>query len=246
MEEKETDWFTDWFNTPFYSELYQNRNNEEARQFISRLLGKMPLTGSETILDLACGTGRHSIYLNSLGFDVIGADISKFSINRAQQHANEKLHFVQHDMRLPLHATVDVVFNLFTSFGYFDDPTDNLRVLQSVSESLKPGGYFLLDYLNAEPVIPQLPIRETKQFGSNRYDIHKYFDEPFIYKEIHVSTPNTKHSFREQVTRFSKAELSNMLEDSNFSVVEWFGNYKLDGFDVQTSPRLIVLAQLND
>lgn len=245
MEEKESTWFKEWFNTPYYSELYQNRDEEEAKQFISRLLDKLPLTGDETILDLACGAGRHSIYLNSLGFEVYGADISEFSIARAKAHSNDRLHFEQHDMRNPFSPKVDVVLNLFTSFGYFDDVEDNQLVLNGVSKSLKPGGYFLLDYLNADPVISDLPIRELKQFGSNQYHIHKYYRAPFIYKEIRVQTPEEGHLFREQVTRLSQSELTKMLEKSNFSVIDWFGNYELDEFDVRESPRLIVLAKLN-
>ncbi|MFN3940966.1 MAG: YkgJ family cysteine cluster protein, partial [Chitinophagales bacterium] len=78
------------------------------------------------ILDLACGKGRHSIYLNQLGYDVTGADLSENSIKEASKFANEKLHFKVHDMRIPFEEKYDAIFNLFTSFGYFENDADNL------------------------------------------------------------------------------------------------------------------------
>ena len=101
--QKETDqWYTSWFDTPFYHILYKDRDTEEASFFMKKLTSFLELSKNETILDLACGKGRHAKYLNKMGFDVTGVDLSTSSIEYAKQFENENLHFEVHDMCLPL------------------------------------------------------------------------------------------------------------------------------------------------
>ena len=76
---------------------------------------------------MACGKGRHSVHLNSLGYQVTGLDLSEESIAYAKQFENSSLHFDVHDMSTPYHDQFDAVFNLFTSFGYFENEEDNLK-----------------------------------------------------------------------------------------------------------------------
>ena len=110
-------WFESWFDTEYYHILYKERNDEEAQLLMDNLTHYLNLPEDAKILDLACGKGRHAIYLNSLGFDVTGADLSENSIKEASEFANEKLHFKVHDMRETCNEKYDAIFNLFTSFG---------------------------------------------------------------------------------------------------------------------------------
>nr|MCU0349019.1 methyltransferase domain-containing protein [Saprospiraceae bacterium] len=121
MENGKSDWFKNWFNSPYYHLLYKNRDEQEAKNFIDRLLTELrPLDGA-TVLDLACGKGRYSRYLASKQYKVTGLDIAEESIRFAQQFENEHLSFFQHDMRLPYRINYfDYIFNFFTSFGYFE------------------------------------------------------------------------------------------------------------------------------
>ncbi|HRN98840.1 MAG TPA: methyltransferase domain-containing protein, partial [Flavobacterium sp.] len=132
----DSQWYASWFDTPYYHILYKDRDYHEAQLFMDNLTGYLNLPEKAKILDLACGKGRHSVYLNQLGFDVTGADLSANSIAQASQHQNPTLHFKVHDMREPFEEKFDAVFNLFTSFGYFDDDNDNLRTLKAIHESL--------------------------------------------------------------------------------------------------------------
>ena len=133
-------WFVDWFDTEYYHILYKNRNEKEAKKFIQNLIKRHPLEFGSKIMDLACGKGRHAKIISELGFDVIGLDLSKKSINEAKKYQiKDQLCFDVHDMRLPYakEQTFDAIFNLFTSFGYFDDPNDNKRVFDSIHLQLK-------------------------------------------------------------------------------------------------------------
>ena len=145
------EWFASWFDSRYYHILYKNRNDLEAARFIDNLLTYLRPTESSYILDLACGAGRHSIYLNQKGFSVHGVDLSSKSIELANKSIRKDLKFSVHDMRdLDSVNRYTHVFNLFTSFGYFDDDNDNNKVVSSIFNSLKPEGIFILDFLNAE------------------------------------------------------------------------------------------------
>ena len=123
------EWFESWFDTHYYHVLYKNRDHSEAEVFIKNLFNELAIQPGVNVLDLACGKGRHSIFVNSLGFDTTGVDLSTKSIAEAKINESETLRFFEHDMRNPLpNSEFGLVLNLFTSFGYFDCDDDNLAV----------------------------------------------------------------------------------------------------------------------
>ena len=112
-------WFEEWFDSPYYHLLYCNRSAEEAESFIKKLTQKLDLRKGAKVLDVACGKGRHSRTLASLGYDVTGIDLSANSIAFAKNFENAHLKFEVFDMRKTYAAQkFDYVFNLFSSFGY--------------------------------------------------------------------------------------------------------------------------------
>mgnify|MGYP000453829180 CR=1 FL=1 len=143
---KHQNWFQSWFDTPYYHILYKQRNNTEAENFIRKLVTYLETDKNQSILDLACGKGRHSIFLNSLGYKVKGVDLSSQSILEATKYANDRLEFEIHDMRTPLDTKYDLILNLFTSFGYFESDEENVKMLNSVEKTLKLNGTFVLDF----------------------------------------------------------------------------------------------------
>ena len=102
-------WYTSWFDSPYYHILYKNRDDKEAGLFMKNLTSFLNLSTSSKILDLACGKGRHSKYLNQLGYHVTGIDLSPQSIVYAKQFENDKLFFEEHDMSLtyPHESSID-------------------------------------------------------------------------------------------------------------------------------------------
>ncbi|MEG0762049.1 MAG: class I SAM-dependent methyltransferase, partial [Chryseobacterium sp.] len=168
------EWFESWFDTPYYHILYSNRDYTEAENFITQLTAELQLPKNSEIIDLACGKGRHSVFLNKLGYKVLGLDLSKKSIEHNQQFENENLQFKVHDMRdMVAHSKVDAVFNLFTSFGYFDSQDDDRKVFKSVSDVLKSDGFFVLDYLNENYVRKTIVSDAEIQRGGIDFTISK-------------------------------------------------------------------------
>ena len=141
-------WFEAWFDTPYYHILYKNHDYHEAETFITKLISFINLETGASVIDLACGRGRHSIFLNKLGYNVLGLDLSKKNIEHNKSFENDTLLFQIHDMRNPIKTNpVNAIFNLFTSFGYFDTENDDRKVFRSVYNALYSRGIFVLDYL---------------------------------------------------------------------------------------------------
>ena len=161
------DWFASWFDSAHYHQLYAHRNDEEAARLIDSLIERDVLIPGSHVLDLGCGTGRHSRYMACRGFDVTGLDLSAESLKLAKASESANLRFLRQDMRLPFRAgPFDHIVNLFTSFGYFDDPSDHMAVVHNIASALRPGGSLVLDYLNVRQAESRLtPVEVVERQG---------------------------------------------------------------------------------
>lgn len=234
------EWFESWFDTPYYHILYKNHDYQEAESFISKLVQRLELPRGAKIIDLACGKGRHSVYLNNLGFDVLGLDLSKKSIEFDKQFEDSDLHFKVHDMRDPIDSEkVDAVFNLFTSFGYFDNEEDDKKVFKSVSEVLPENGVFVLDYLNENYVREGLKPQEIVKRGEIEFNISKKIENNFIIKDIQFEAKGQKYHYFEKVKLHTPERINEYAEEAGFERIQVWGNYQLEDFEPSVSPRCI-------
>lgn len=238
------EWFSSWFDTPYYHTLYKNRDYEEASLFIDNVSNFLKIKQSTVCWDLCCGKGRHSIYLNKKGFRVIGTDLSEQSICEANESANETLEFYQHDMRKLFRTNYfEVVFNLFTSFGYFEKREDDLHVFDSVQKALKSNGLFVFDYLNSEYVKSMIVERDSKTIDGITFNISKKIENNTIIKSIDFRDKGESFHFEERVKLFDKTYFEDLAKECNLTILNTFGNYQLQEFDVNISPRLILVLQ---
>ncbi len=243
---KENVWYADWFNSPFYHKLYFERDEKEAEDFIDELIKYLKPEQGSRMLDLACGKGRHSKKLAAMGYQVTGIDISPDSISFARQFEQDNLEFFEHDMRLPFWGNYfDYVFNFFTSFGYFNTQREHDDSIRTISSGLKPGGYFVIDYLNVHFAEEHLVHNELKQLGSTSYEIHRWEDDSHFYKRIIVSDPAlvSSQEYIEKVTKFSLGDFTDMLSYRGMQIKEVFGDYHFNAYDIKKTPRLIIIAQ---
>ena len=172
------EWYTSWFDSPYYHSLYSHRNHQEAADFVSRLINLIQPSKDAHILDVGCGRGRHAIELYRHGFKVTGIDLSHENIKYAKDKAkNEKassaLKFMVHDMRNPLDTQFSNVLNLFTSFGYFKDPKDKIRTLESFRTQLVSNGVGVIDFLNPSWVLSNLIKEESIERDGVRFSIQR-------------------------------------------------------------------------
>lgn len=237
-------WFKTWFDTTYYHILYKHRDYTEASVFIDNIIQFLQIPNKAKCWDLCCGKGRHSIFLNQKGLDVIGTDLSEQSINEANKSANEYLEFYTHDMRHLFRTNYfDVVFNLFTSFGYFDKKNDDVNVFKSVEKALVPKGYFVFDFLNETYIKNALIASETKTIDGIAFHINKTIENNTVVKSITFTDNGKDYQFKERVKLFDKLYFEELAELSDLKICHTFGNYNLEPFSLENSPRLILVLQ---
>ncbi|WP_027137536.1 class I SAM-dependent methyltransferase [Gaetbulibacter saemankumensis] len=241
MTENNTKWFASWFDTPFYHTLYKDRNEVEAQHFMETLTQYLNIPEHGTILDLPCGKGRHARYLNKIGYDVTGADLSENSIAFAKKFENHRLHFDVHDMCKPFGKTFDAVFNLFTSFGYFEDDADNLRTIKAIKADLNETGFGVIDFMNSEFVIENLVPKEVKTIDNIEFHLQRYVKDDYIIKDINFTAYGDVYSYQERVKAFTLKDFEALFEEAGVFLLDVFGDYKLNKFRPKTSERLVMI-----
>lgn len=240
--DKNKEWFATWFDSPYYHQLYDNRDEQEAAHFLSKLVSFLQLPQGTKVLDLACGAGRHSRVLSKCGLTVHGCDLSVNSIREAINNSAPELHFFVHDMRNPLPEPYQVVFNLFTSFGYFDDIQDNLKVLQSVFQALEPQGMLILDFMNSEKIVADLKRRQEIRKGAITFHVQKTVVNGRIVKTIAFEDQGTSYFFQEKVQTLYLEQFEELFHQVGFQITHLFGDYDLNPFHTSESDRLIFVC----
>ena len=243
-------WFEKWFSSKFYLELYQHRDEEDARWIINLLQRSISVNTRSSVLDIACGSGRHSLELARRGFNVTGFDLSKFLIGEAKKGQKEskekdlKVRFLIKDMRnFNFNNSFDIAVNIFTSFGYFDNDQENLSVIRNVSDSLKTGGYFLFDFLNKRYLEENL-ISMTKQKHESSTVIQtRKIEDGFVKKNITISEGGKVSEFNETLRLYSLAEFKKAFKGCGLKILNLFGDYFGNKFNETKSQRLIIIAR---
>ncbi len=237
------DWFTSWFNTPYYHILYKHRNDNDAQLFMKNITQFLQLPTTAHIADLPCGKGRHAVFLNSLGYKVTGGDLSENSIKHAKQFENDNLKFEVWDMRNPLQNKYEAIFNLFTSFGYFEADSEDITVLKSMKNGLKEDGYLVLDFLNVAKLRESIVKKEIKTIDNIEFHIQREIKNGFILKHISFFADGKQHNYTEQVKFLELEKFQQYFEEVGLEIQQIFGNYKLETFEAKTSDRLIFVLK---
>ncbi len=238
-----TKWIEDWFGSEYYTLLYRHRNDQEAKMFLDKLTAFLNISSPNRIVDCGCGKGRHSIYLSEKGFDVTGLDICESNIRESKKSEKKNLTFFNHDLRTLFRINYyDVALSLFTSFGYFQDDSENNKMIRSISGSLKKNGWFVLDFMNSARESKELVCEQKCTCEGIGFDIKRSIDSNFIRKEVHVSDKGKKYSFKENVKAYTLGDLEKFFTENKLEIVHLLGDYHLNPFNEKTSERLILIG----
>jgi cyclopropane fatty-acyl-phospholipid synthase-like methyltransferase len=238
------EWYKSWFDSPYYHILYSHRDETEAKHFLDKIISHLHLKTGMKILDAACGRGRHSMYLNKKGFDVIGYDLSAVNCAYNKKSECKTLHFLVHDMRKPFRENYfDVALNLFSSFGYFETEDENRQAIRSLSQSLVKGGQLLIDFMNAEHAAKRLRKEEIINIKDVTFKIRKHIENNFIVKTIDVEDQGRIHENTEKVMLLDRSHFENYFNETGLKTISVLGNYNLEPFDPAHSERLIIIAE---
>ncbi len=240
-----TSWYKSWFDTPYYHILYRHRDDNEAQVFIKNCINELEPQQNSHILDLACGRGRHAKFLNKLGFEVTGIDLSESNISFAKDHhCSANLHFEVGDMRQPYGKNrFDYIFNLFTSFGYFDSWDDDLQALKMMKQALKPVGTLVLDFMNVNKVKMGLVKEEVRIVKDIEFHIERFMRNGMVVKQIRFFADGVNNEYEEQVQLLNREDFQLLLTEAGFEIVAIYGDFDLSEFNARDSERLILFAR---
>jgi len=237
-------WYKSWFDTKYYHILYKRRDNSEAEKFIKKLVKEIGLETNQSVLDLACGKGRHSVFLNKLGYDVTGVDLSNNNIDFAKKFSNNELKFFKHDMRNPVNKKFDAVLNLFTSFGYFDKIEEDIKVIESIKNSLNKHGIGVIDFMNSKVIIESLVENEIINYDDIIFNISRHFNGQHIIKKIQVIDNEKHYDFTEKVRAYKLLDFKRIFEQVNLSLIDLYGCYNMSKFNENSSRRMILVFKI--
>jgi len=244
MSTHKKEWFESWFDSPYYHILYKDRDEKEAQLFLDNLITFLKPGPAAKILDVACGKGRHSTHLHDKGFNVTGFDLSKESIEHDKKYEDASLLFFVHDMREVFRKNeFDIVFNLFSSFGYFDNHDHNEKVICANATALKEGGSLVIDYMNSKKIARNLVAEDVKECRGIKFLQRRKIDSGKIIKKISFSCGEENYRFEEHLQLYSLDDFEKMFRKNNLVITNTFGDYNLSAFHEMNSDRLILVAK---
>ncbi len=241
------EWYKDWFDTKEYLNVYRHRNEQDAKKLVNLILENVDIPAGGRILDMACGNGRHSVIFAEKGFQVTAVDLSKNLLDLAKNSADKaglKINFVNSDLRSFYTASkFNLAVNLFTSFGYFEDECDNFKILRNAYDHLFENGYFVIDFFNKRYIENNL-VPESADVAFEEKIIQKRSIEGNrVEKQIIIKKNGSEKLFHESVRMYCKEELFKALNSKGFKIIKFFGDSSGKSFDLESSPRIIIIAQ---
>jgi ubiquinone/menaquinone biosynthesis C-methylase UbiE len=238
-------WYTHSFGDD-YLIVYKHRDMEKAALEVQAMMTWLALPAGAEVLDLCCGMGRHAIAMAHLRYSVTGFDLSESLLQVARRlDEHGKVTWVNGDMRqLPFDAQFDAVANLFTSFGYFATDEENESVLAQMKKVLRPGGKWLLDFLNPAYIKHHLvPRSEREQDGHQIVEVRDIV-EGFVIKRIQITRTDGSHGqYFERVKLYERAWFEQMFERHGMKVQAVYGDYNQANYQMD-SPRMIFVGEV--
>ena len=235
------EWFEEWFGEE-YLQLYPHRDEAEADRAVALVARATGLRPGWRVLDVGCGAGRHARAFRAAGARCVGLDLSLTLLRLARGVTDAPL--VRADMReLPIRpGSMDLTVSLFTSFGYFERDEEHAGALREMVGTLRPDGWFVIDFLNASEVRGRLVPRERVPVLGGAVEVARSLSPDGHYVCKTIVTPDGR-TFVERVRLFEPEEIAAMLNDAGVHVRHRFGDY--DAAPLRPgSPRTILAGSV--
>jgi SAM-dependent methyltransferase len=241
-------WFESFFGEDYF-EIYRDVFPEERTAAeVDGVVSLLGLGEGARVLDLACGHGRHAIALARRGIDVTGYDLSEVFLERARADAEAQgvpVRWVRGDMReLRFEGEFDAVINVFTAFGYFEDPEDDLRTLRGVRAALVPGGRFLLETLHRDGLPGRFQAQMFEKTSGGAVVLHDRnwdLERDVMNDRVTLIRPDgTSAEYTTALRMRTLQQLLALMREAGLEPKAWYGG--LDGSDLQLSSHRLVLV----
>ncbi len=220
-------WFKDAFGD-LYPILYAHRSVAQAEQEARFAAAQLQLKRSDFLLDVCCGGGRHLMHLMNCAGATFGLDYSRYLLDEARATLPAS-RLVRADMRaIPFVNAFDAVTSFFTSFGYFLEDAENARVLTEIARSLKTGGRFFIDHVNAQHIEEKLAPRTVRWLESHEIREERWIDRNSrrLNKKAAIFQQGVCiREHRESVRLYAPQEFESLLRTAGLATVSFFGGF---------------------
>lgn len=238
-------WFEPWFDSPLHEQLYAQRDAADADRLAGLISAHFPVDDYPTVLDLACGRGRHSINFARRGYQVTGIDLAPTAIERAigrAAQAGVAIDFHVGDMREPIDRQFDVIVNLFTSFGYFSDDAENERPIEAMAQMTRKDGQVWIDFLNPEYVRAHLVASNEGKIPGWSYSIRRWIEDGAVRKEIQLTedASGDEQVFTEYVKLLNLSWFEKVAFKFGLELQTVYGDYDGNSYNKFDSPRMVM------
>jgi 2-polyprenyl-3-methyl-5-hydroxy-6-metoxy-1,4-benzoquinol methylase len=239
-------WYKDWFDSENYLRVYSHRDQTEADRLVELITRTINLRSSVLVLDMACGAGRHAISFAKLGYKLTAIDLSQRLISEAKKNAKQEgveIDFVLSDiLEYETSKKFELVINLFTSIGYFENDEENYAVISKAYTLLKKGGFFVLDYFNKNFLLKHLIPTTVFSENGTKISQNRSIEGTRIVKKISIVRNDSTEEFYESVRLYSHEEILTYIEKAGFTILKQYGDYFGNDYESETSQRLIIFA----
>jgi ubiquinone/menaquinone biosynthesis C-methylase UbiE len=236
-----TEWFREGFNNT-YKGLYSHRHGQQAAQQVSVILDLGLLPPEATVLDIACGAGRHMLQFKSGGISVFGLDLNRQFLNDARK---KLLPVAQADMRtLPFTSNrFHLITCFFSSFGYFATQEEDGETLREFKRLTKPSGHIFLDLVNKVHVLNNLVPEDVKEINGQKIRQVRHLENDLVVKTVTVYSEGEPTSFQERLRLYSRKSITKLCNSLGLEVTHIFGDEQGTPFSESDSPRLALVLK---
>ncbi len=242
-------WWSTQFDAQYLHEYEPLFDLVQDRREVGRLMELLESPSGSRILDCPCGQGRHAHLLAEAGFDVDGLDYSADLLAvAAKRGVSNRLRYTRGDMRkLPARWTgrFDAVVNLFTSFGFFDSPQDDLQVLTEFARVLKPGGQLIWHGGSRDGVMAKFLARDWWTTADGTVFAQERRFDP-LSGFLHITStwrgPKGNGERSHKIRLYSASELAARLRDVGLIVEQAFDAWE-DRPLTRRSSEMLLLAR---
>jgi len=228
--------------------LFPDSRIQEAEREVEQVLTLTKIPDGAAVLDLCCGVGRHSLELTRRGFQVTGVDRTQEYLDLAAAAAGREalsLELVREDMRsFRRDESYDGVINLFTSFGYFEDPGDDQRVVENIFASLRPGGVLVMQLMSKEVLARIFRARDWHEQDGVLVLEERKVRQSWSWVESRWTLISDRRRVDLDLSHrlYSASEITFLLRDRGFGEVAAYGDFAGSPYD-DKADRLVVVAR---
>jgi SAM-dependent methyltransferase len=243
----------DWFeNSQFWKDFgplfFDQKRMEATPGEVTQIISLLSLPANSSILDMACGIGRHSLDFARRGYDVTAVDIAEYYLNQLWEQSQKEsleIEIIKSDMREYFsQPSFDAALLMFTSLGYFTDPKDELKVVRNIYQALNPGGRLLIDQMGKEIVRRIFQPRDWHEIDATYWLEERIPDDDWdhLTNRWIICKKGKIREYKFRLKLYSAPELSALLKQSGFKKIQIYGDLSGIPYD-EKAKRLIIIGQ---